>query len=422
MKSRSVCAWVLTFLFAVLLLVVYRWPFRPASMVSLRELADKSELHLGVTDAGFGTSLYENTVAVNFNSLTPESVMKFENIHPCPPLWLIESNSSISAWVEQHGAERSGEKYHCSLEQVVQDEWEWEDTDLRVEWARKHGIGFRGHTFLWVLQNPGWLIDPSINLSVEERRRIMTGHIQGVIEHYCAYENVYAYDVINEAVRLEGGLVEMPWSGIPDYIAEAFRVARDALDQCGRSDVKLFYNDFEFEYGGEKADAIYTLLHELLMRNDPVPIDGIGFQAHSQFLADGIESHDPTALLATMDRFTHGLGLEVVITETDLPIVSSQPWAWYETQAIWYAERLQACLDAQHCTGFTTWGTHDGSSWRNYVPHWGDVDALMFHDAAELIFDPTTGTCLKPVSNRLEDETFCPKKAYWSVYELLSKY
>lgn len=366
----------------------------PVTLHQLRQIAASRGIRVGVTDAGFGSVLYQNTVPIEFNSLTPESYMKFENIHPCPPVWLINSNATVSTWVQDHGTERPQAKYHCTLTNATNDEWEWGDLDSRVSWAAQNNIGFRGHTFLWALQNPGWLTHESVVLSVDEREQIMEDHIRRVIEHYCAYNNVYQYDVVNEAIQPDGSLVPNPWSNIPDYIDKAFRYARSALDQCGRTDVKLFYNDFGFEYGGAKADAIYNYLSQLLLRENPTPIDGIGFQTHSQHLYATTPPHDTSALVSTMNRFTAGLGLEVAITETDLPIRESNRPDWYDEQAAWFGGRMQACLLALECTGYTTWGTHDGASWRNWYV--GDVDPLIFQDAREMVYDPALQRCVTP--------------------------
>lgn len=429
----------------------------PVTLQQLRQIAATRGIHIGVTDGGFGSPLYRNTVPVEFNSITPEVVMKFENIHPCPPVWLINSNPTVSAWVENHGTERPP-KYHCYLDTAADDEWEWGDTDARVLWAYQNDMGFRGHTFLWALQNPGWLIHDTVTLTVQEREQIMEDHITQVIQHYCSFSNIYQYDVVNEAFDQNGSLVPNPWSDIPDYIDKAFHHARNALDQCGRQDIKLFINETGFEYGSDKANAIYNYLEQLLISANPTPIDGIGFQTHTQQLDSTTPAHDTSALILTMDRFGLGLGLETVITETDLPIAEPNTRDWFEEQADWYGGRMLACLLAVKCTGYTVWGTHDGASWRNWTL--GDVDPLMFEDASELVYNPMLQQCVTPhpdliflleqpyldddidlpwlptstpvsdsetaptptftvTSQPTPDEMYCPKPAYGAVYSVL---
>ncbi len=387
----------------------------PVTLGQLRQIAESRGIRVGVTDAGFGTRLYENTIPQEFNSITSENYMKFENIHPCPPVWLINSNSSVSNWVVEHGLDNPDSNLHCTVGQADQDEWNWGYADQRVEWAAEHGLGFRGHTLVWAMQNPGWLQLPLEQLSVEERQQVMVDHIRQVIEHYCPSENIYAYDVVNEALGANGNLVESVWSPIPGYVDLAFRTARDALDACGREDVKLYYNETGFEYANPKADYVYEFLSQMVQGEDPTPIDGVGFQTHTQQLYASTPSHDIDALVTTMNRFSSGLGLEVAITETDLPIHATPRAEWYEQQADWYWGRMQACLLAIRCTGFTTWGTHDGESWRNVDD--ADYDPLMFQDAGELIYDGALEQCVTPAAGA--DDYYCPKPAYGAVYDAL---
>jgi GH35 family endo-1,4-beta-xylanase len=368
----------------------------PITLNRLRDVAVVRSIRVGVTDTSLGNLLFNNTISLEFNSITPEVIMKFKNIHPCPPEWLIESNPSVKNWVEQKGADNGRPpKYFCYLATAGDDEWEWSDVDTLVHWAAQNNIGVRGHTFLWHFQNPGWLTDTAIALSLEERQQIMEEHISTIIIHYCSDQNVYAYDVVNEAIDWDGTIRISPWSPIPDYIDKAFREAKETLLNCGRPDIKLFYNDFGFEYSEDShTDAIYNYLNGLINRQNPTPIDGIGFQTHTQWLTVSSPHHDTIGLIQTMNRFTNGLGLEVSITETDLPINTPNKPDLYEKQGEWYGERMKACLLAARCTGFTTWGTHDGSSWRNTST--AHFDPLMFYNVVNFIYDPSVAACVTP--------------------------
>jgi GH35 family endo-1,4-beta-xylanase len=402
----------ISFLLTALLCAAFAvaaWP-RSVAFHPLKEAPKQRPFRIGVTDSGFGSALYANTIAYAFNSLTPESVMKFESIHPCPPQWLIESNASVAAWVGNEGAAR------CTLENAADDEWHWEKLHRLLTWAQENNIGVRGHTLLWHMQNPGWLTHETISLTRAERQRVMEEHIMVAIRQTCSYANLYAYDVVNEGIQPDGTLLPTPWSTIPNYIDLAFRTAHQSILACNRPDIKLYYNDFSFEYGEDKADALYNYLGSLLLRQNPTPIDGIGFQTHSQYLHRRAVPHDTAALRATLERFANGLHLETAITETDLPISATPRWPWYEEQARWFGERLQACLNAPHCVGYTLWGTHDGASWRVYFK--GDLDPLIFHDATEMVFDPDQQRCVAPGALRLPgNERYCPKPAYQSLWD-----
>ncbi|MBP2479579.1 hypothetical protein JOF53_008451 [Crossiella equi] len=76
-----------------------------------------------------------------------------------------------------------------------------------------------------------------------------------------------------------GRLAELPGKSVfqqklgDGYIAEAFRLARQADPGA-----KLYPNDFNTEGTSAKANAVYNLVRSL--KQQGVPIDGIGIQAH----------------------------------------------------------------------------------------------------------------------------------------------
>lgn len=409
----------------------------PATVVRpLRDVAEPLNLKVGVT-YNFYTfppppAIYQNSVPSNFNSITPENLMKFENIHPCPPAWLIQQNSTVANWVSTHGLDRPP-PFQCQIATAVADEWEWVFIDPILTWAADNDLGVRGHTFLWDLQNPGWLIAPEVTLTVDEKEQVMVEHIETAVSHFCAFDNIYAYDVVNEAVLSNGTLRPTPWSDIPNYIHTAFVTARETLDGCGQPNVKLYYNDYGIEYNQPdffrndygmawkrpmfrqrfptfiKAEAVEKYLAGLLFRPTPTPIDGIGFQAHLT-MSDGYLPHDTNAMIATMNRFTQNLGLEVAITEMDVGISSSSPIPLYDEQATQFGGAMQACLLAINCVGFTVWGTDDSSSWRGAAMH-----PLMFYNLNTQVFNPILGNCNIPPGP--PSAMYCPKPAYNAVYQ-----
>lgn len=384
----------------------------PITLNQLRQMAASRGILIGTTDGGFNTPLYANTIPFEFDSITTESVTKFENIHPCPPPDLINSNPAVRGWVQLHGLDRDGSQYDCTLVDPDADEWEWADVDNLIAWADAHDLTIFGPTLIWRLQNPAW-ISPTL-LSTQELQQVMVGHINDVIEHYCTYNDIHSYIVVNEAIMPDGNLwIKNPWSSIPNHIDIAYRVARNTLDQCGRPDVKLFYNDFDFEYGRtlyfdehqtdghqfppgyyDKTEAIYNYLSNLLSGANPTPIDGIGFQTHVGITPTDLSPHSTSEMVETMNRFTDGLGLEVAVTERDVPIGNTwTPQNYYDEQAVQFRGTLDACLLARHCIAFITWGTHDGSSWLTH--EWGDtVDPLLFWDARERVYDPDIRQCI----------------------------
>src|SRR5581483_12071990 len=89
------------------------------------------------------------------------------------------------------------------------------------------------------------------------------------------------------------------------YIADALRTARAADPNA-----KLYLNDYNIEGQGAKADAMFTLASAL--KQQGVPLDGIGFETHLD-----IQYGFPTNMQANMQRFAN-LGLDVAVTELDV--------------------------------------------------------------------------------------------------------
>ncbi|GAB4578869.1 MAG: hypothetical protein Fur0022_16060 [Anaerolineales bacterium] len=405
----------------------------------LKELAASQGLLLGTTDGAFN-QLYINTIPQEFSSVTPENLFKFENIHPCPPAWLLSgpmANSTVITWVVEHGTDRPGEQYDCYLDDPnlpgtgPTPEYDWTEADTFVGWAASEGLGIYVTPLVWWNQNPGWLVyanaDLTVTLTIPQLYQVMDEHIRGVINHYCqnyagAYSSVYAMDVVNEGILANPPSATYAYRSIwqlltpqsdarvdVDFINEAFQIADDALTDCGhREDVKLFYNEYAAEYIGDaQTEAVYDYFTFLQNAVAPtsLPIDGIGFQAHliySTTLPLG-EQHNWLNLLNNMNRFTRDFGMEIKITELDVWIndgtfgYPSDPDLpdYYQGQAEIYGRVAAACIHADNCTGITIWGTNDRDSWVHEVFQ-RDMDPLLFWDRTQLIYSPTMQTCLTP--------------------------
>jgi endo-1,4-beta-xylanase len=373
----------------------------------LKDVAAPRGIVMGVAvhPPRFSDERYERTITRDFDSVTPEVAMKFEVIHPCPPLALTEPtsdqyNASVAAWVASRSRDCDGS---------ASSEWNWEPMDRVVAWAEEHDLMVYGHPFLWHLQNPGWITET--DLSPAELRWIMRDHIAGIVHRYCA--RIYAYDVVNEGIAPDGSILALgPWHRVPDYIDLAFRDAREALERChpAPESVRLFYNDFDIEYGRaqfydayvaqpgvyNKSEAVHNYLAGLLAADDPTPVDGVGLQAHLWLREDGDFLHDTADMVMTMKRFAR-LGLEIKITELDIPLYVDNPAAYLDEQAIQVAGVAAACLEVPACTGFTTWGLRDAQSWRG-------------REWAPLLF-----------SDEVCGDVYCAKPAYDALLELFKE-
>src|SRR3989440_7327300 len=102
---------------------------------------------------------------------------------------------------------------------------------------------------------------------------VMQEHILNVVAHFRG--RIPEWDVVNEAFNDDGSYKDNLWYQVigPEYIALAFQLAHQADPQA-----KLFYNDLGYEVGGPHTEAVLNMVRSL--REQGVPIDGVGFESH----------------------------------------------------------------------------------------------------------------------------------------------
>ena len=288
-------------------------PVSATAVPALRELA-------GSAGMGFGTAInvdllgnqtYADIAATQFDSVTAENVMKWEQIEP------------------------------------TQGTYDWTKADRLVDFATSYGQTVRGHTLIWHNQTPAWLDAAAAAMTDAEFADLVKKHVQDEVAHFKG--KIWQWDVVNEALDDGGALRDTIFRQRlgDDYIASVFTWAHEA-----DPDALLFYNDYGMENGGSKTDAALTMAKDLKARG--VPIDGVGFQAHYD-TAYGV----PSGLTDVMKRFTDA-GLKVAVTEMD---VRGQADA--ATVAQYYTTTVDACR-AAGCLSFTVWGISDKDSWIPY--------------------------------------------------------
>jgi endo-1,4-beta-xylanase len=199
------------------------------------------------------------------------------------------------------------------------------------------------------------------------------------MKHYAG--QVFAWDVVNEALDENGRAKDSPWFNRPGiglsaegtaYIGQAFRWAHEADPKA-----LLFYNETEGEGLNRKSDAIFTMVKDYKQRG--VPIDGVGLQMHISRL-----DFDTAALATNIKRLT-ALGLQVHITELDVSLpIDSVGQARNDDlllQANVYRGIVRACLQNPGCTAIQTWGFTDKYSWIGSHSHGTRGAALPFDRA-----------------------------------------
>jgi endo-1,4-beta-xylanase len=318
---------------------------------TLRQAADHAGILVGTAVRPYALSeaAYSETLAREYNMIEPEVAMKWEAVRP------------------------------------TEAAFDFREGDALVRFAQAHRMKIRGHCLVWDHSNPDWLAHGQFTPA--QLATLLHEHINTVMKHYAG--QVFAWDVVNEALDQNGHPKDSPWYNQPGiglsgkgaaYIEQAFRWARAADPQA-----LLFYNEAEGEKLNPKSDAIYVMLKDFKRRG--VPIDGIGLQMHISST-----DFDEAALANNIARLA-GLGLQVHITELDvaLPLISAGNDSTgndsagsrareddLQRQADVYRGVVRACLRSPGCTAIQTWGFTDKYSWIGSHSHHTMGAALPF--------------------------------------------
>ncbi|MBN2435136.1 MAG: endo-1,4-beta-xylanase [Spirochaetes bacterium] len=216
----------------------------------------------------------------HYNSITCENAMKFKSIHP------------------------------------KQKVYNFKAADRIVEFAKRYNMKMRGHTFVWhhPAEQVFWIFlnNDGSKRSRESVLELLGEHMQTLVDRYG--DTIYAWDVVNEAIDIAepDNMRKSQWyhSIGPDYVTEAFKLARKAAP-----DALLFYNDYDF-FNPIKRDAIYDLVKRSIEQG--APIDGIGMQMHINNGTPTVESIE-----AAIEKF-RDLGLQIHITEFDISMYAHE--------------------------------------------------------------------------------------------------
>ncbi|AYL97114.1 endo-1,4-beta-xylanase [Mucilaginibacter celer] len=279
--------------------------------------------------------------------------------------------------------------------EVKQGVFNFDASDKSVEFAMADGAKVKGHALVMGDPLPDWLVKG--NFTPDQLKDILKNHIQTIVKHFRdKYPGrVTIWNVVNEPtcngglrtdpnICLDHGVEKNIWTSIhkpgsddpTDYIQLAFQWAHEADPSA-----KLYLNEAGIEMTSHpKSERAFQLVKYLKQKG--TPIDGVGMQAHVRLYDK--DKYTTSSLIGIMNRIAD-LGMETQITEfdvimakgaqrvnnftpaTQLAIASPQK-ADFMQQAEVYHTFLYAALHARNCTGFTTWGAWDASSWT--AGHW----------------------------------------------------
>ncbi len=250
--------------------------------------------------------------------------------------------------------------------------------DNIVNWANQRGIKVKGHCLVWHSQLAGWVEQAK---GRDRVLAIMKKHIETVMEHFG--NRVYAWDVVNEAIATDSDIGEgnarmrstVFYNEIgPDYIEQAFRIARNFADKNNMKDMKLYYNDYSIDANNDKSKFARIMIKDLVDKG--VPIDGVGFQMHI-----GPPNNIPTAKdVEDNMNYYASLGLEVLISEWDINLCGNR--VTKEQQLQLYYDITKICVNQPKCVAITFWGINDQNSWLNFwngaLCNGGNSQSLLF--------------------------------------------
>ena len=296
-------------------------------------------------------------VKTQFNSITPENVLKWALVHPEPTRYNFEA------------------------------------PDRFVGFGEKNSMFIVGHTLVWHSQTPAWVFqDEKGNpIAREALLQRLRDHISTVVGRYKG--RIKGWDVVNEALNQDGTMRQSPWLKIigEDYLELAFKFAHEADPTA-----ELYYNDYDLELPAKRAGAVKLLTK---LKAAGVPISGVGLQNHN--LLDWPTPADEDATIAAFSS----LGLKVNITELDVdvlprttkpgadyavdvpvtpqlnPYVNRLPDALHAMLAMRYAELFRIYLKHRDAIDRVTfWGVSDGDSWLNNWPMKGRTNYPLLFD------------------------------------------
>ncbi|MCX6132903.1 MAG: endo-1,4-beta-xylanase [Ignavibacteriales bacterium] len=225
----------------------------------------------------------------------------------------------------------------------------------QLNWAKRQGFTFRGHTLVWHSQTPGVAFfctgynANNARLSKERMTQRLENYIREMIRqlHEGWPGLLSAYDVVNEAINDSGidRMQDSDWYltfGDNSYIIKAFEFARKYTKLYNETQIKLYYNDYNTTTAA-KADGIVRLLTPIFQAGT---LDGIGMQEH-----DANGSPTAAAFIATYNKFAP-ICTEMAVTELDVTTGSAAPTAGQlQTQANQYGLLFKCFVERSYKSG-----------------------------------------------------------------------
>lgn len=290
-------------------------------------------------------------VPQQFNTATPENIMKAAIIHP--------------GW----------------------DTYNFDLADKLIAYGNKNNIKINGHTLIWHSQMPGFTRNIQ---SADSFRTFFTNHINTVAGRYKG--KVFSWDVVNEALNEDGTMRKSVFLNKlgDNFVTDAFRLAAAASPGT-----ELYYNDYNNEQPAKRAGCI-ALIKKIQAAG--VRIDGVGIQGHWHLGKIPLKDIEESIVQYS------ALGIKVMFTELDIevlprnfqgadvsqrmnntpamnPYPNGLPDSVQQQLASDYEALFNLFLKYKgKVTRVTFWGVNDGQSWLNGWPVPGRTNYPLLFD------------------------------------------
>jgi endo-1,4-beta-xylanase len=246
-------------------------------------------------------------VKFHMNSMSPGNNMK--------PLYTVDLTGSAAAY---SAAATSQAKDSIDMHPIIRFNG---DMIAQLNWAKRQGFTFRGHTLVWHSQTPGTgffrsgYSSTGTRLTKDQMTTREENYIAEVIRviHQSWPGLLSAFDVVNEAINDNGTDRTTDsewWVTFQDntYIAKAFEFARKYSKLYGETQIKLYYNDYN-TYMPAKADGIVKLCGPIFRVGN---LDGLGMQEH-----DALTTPTAAQWILTYSKYDT-ICTEMSVTELDV--------------------------------------------------------------------------------------------------------
>jgi endo-1,4-beta-xylanase len=228
------------------------------------------------------------------------------------------------------------------------------DMIAQLNWAKRQGFTFRGHTLVWHNQTPtaffrsgysatGAFLTKSVmtqrmDFYIHEIIRLIREGWPGLLS---------AIDVVNEAIDDNTGKIRTSsndWYttfGDSSYVMKAFELARKYTIYYHETQIKLYYNDYNTHLV-TKANGIVGLITPIFQAGY---LDGIGMQEHDSYTS-------PTAAdwITTYNKF-YQICTEMAVTEFEVTTTTSPTASTYVTQANQYGQLFKCFVERSYKSG-----------------------------------------------------------------------